>query len=289
MKFLRILPIAALAITAVSCQNGGSGLSENSTSTDSLMYYMGQLRGIDYMRQSNVDTTMKEATQKQAFVAGLTAGLNALKENQELYNQGYMMGVQLSQEIINYSENMGVTIDKNVFINSLSATINADTLPNASKIQNDFRLVMANIEAQKEAADKAASQESLAQEAEKDKLPRISDDLYGKVTVKNDSTKLKDGDEVAVKAQITKMDGENIYYPIAPKGTIGNKRSFNDVVKDALLSLKSGETGEFLTTAHALFGMRAKQMGLEATDVVKMTVTGTLIPKAEEPKEEKTN
>ena len=281
MKFLRILPAVAIACIAVSCQEGGGSLSESSSQTDSLMYYLGQMHAADYLREANRDTTLKETSEKQAYLSGVKAGLAALKEGNDNYNKGVMMGVQMASQMMGFSEQMGIDINKNAYVGSLSSALMADTMPNTTLAQQDFRKVMSNIEAAKEARDQAASQESLKQVAEKDGLPKISDDLYGKVTVSNDSVALTDGDEVNVTAEITKVDGEKVNIPVSPKGKIGNKRSFPEIISSALLNLKSGETGEYLTTAHALVGSRAAQLNLEPTDVLKVTITPTLVPKEE--------
>lgn len=287
MKFLRILPLAAIACLAVSCENGSGSLSENASQTDSLMYYLGQLHAADYLREATRDTTLNENSEKQAYLSGVKAGLNILKEgkNNESYNRGVLMGVQMANQMISFSDQMNVGINKSSYVNSLTGALMADSMPNTATAQVEFRKVMQNIEADKEAKDKAASQESLKQVAETSGLPKINDDLYGKVSQANDSVKLATGDEVTLVASLTKENGENLSFPMPPRGKIGNKRSFPEVISDAMLSLKSGETGEFITTAHALLGGRAAQMGLEPTDIVKLTLTPTLVPK-EEPKEE---
>lgn len=285
MKLFKLLPIAAIACVAVSCQTGtGSGLSENSSQTDSLMYYLGQMNAADYLREATRDTTLKEVSEKQAYLSGVRAGLNALKEGNDNYNKGVMMGMQMASQMMSFSEQMKVEINKDSYINSLTNTLMSDSTPNTSMAQAEFRKVMSNIEAAKEARDKVASQESLKQVAESDGLPKISDDLYGKVTNTTDGEVLSEDQEVSVEATVTKTDGEKVNMPFSPKGKIGNKRNFPEIVSTAILSLKSGETGEFLTSAHALLGNRAAQMGLEPTDVLKVTLTATAVPQEEEKK-----
>lgn len=283
MKFLRILPLAAIACLAVSCQNGSGSLSENSSQTDSLMYYLGQMHAADYLREAARDTVLKETSEKQAYLSGVRAGLAALKEGNESYNKGVMMGMQMASQMMSFTEQMGIDINKSSYVNSLQSALMADSMPNTAQAQSNFRTVMSNIEKAKEERDKAASQESLKKVAENAGLPKISDDLYGKVTeANNDTIKLADGDEINLIAKVSKEDGEVVNIPMQPKGKIGNKRNYPEIVSEAILQLKSGETGEYLTTAHALLGTRASQMGLEPTDVIKLTLTPTLLPKEEE-------
>ena len=285
MKFLRILPLAAIACLAVSCQNGSGNLSENATQTDSLMYYLGQMHAADYLREANRDTVMKETSEKQAYLSGVRAGLSALKDGDDNYNKGVMMGMQMASQMMSFTEQMGIEINKSAYVSSLQGALMADSMPNTTEAQREFRAVMSNIEKAKEARDKEASQESLKKVAESAGLPKISDDLYGKVTeANNDTVSLADGDEVNLIIKISKENGDNVNVPMPPKGKIGNKRSFPEVVSAAMVTLKSGETGEYLTTAHALLGSRATQMNLEPTDVLKVTLTPTLVPKEEDTK-----
>lgn len=285
MKLFKLLPIAAIACVAVSCQTGtGSGLSENSSQTDSLMYYLGQMNAADYLREATRDTTLKEASEKQAYLSGVRAGLNALKEGNDNYNKGIMMGMQMASQMMSFAEQMKVEINKDSYFNSLTNALMSDSTPNTSMAQAEFRKVMSNIEAAKDARDKTASQESLKKVAETAGMPKISEDLYGKVTNTTDGEALVENQEVNVEATVTKTDGENINMPISPKGKIGNKRNFPEIISSALLTLKNGETGEFLTSAHALLGNRAIQMGLEPTDVIKVVLTATVVPQEEEKK-----
>lgn len=284
MKILRLLPVAAIALAAVSCQEGSGSLSENSSQTDSLMYYLGQMHAADYLREANRDTIMKESNEKQAYISGVKAGLATLQEGNETYNKGVMMGMQMASQILSFSEQMNVKVNSSAYVSSLSAALSADTIPNSVVLQSEFRKVISNIENAKEEQDRITSQSSLKSAAEAAGEPKIDDDLYGKVTHANDSAILNEGDEVNLTVELTKVNGDKISLPVPPKGKIGNKRNFPDIISQALLNLKSGESGEFMTTAHALLGARAKQMDLEPKDVIKMTITASLVPK--EPKEE---
>ena len=282
MKFLRFLPVAAIACAAVSCQNGGgSSLSESASQTDSLMYYLGQMNGADYLRDAERDTTLKESAEKQAYLSGVKAGLNALKEGNEAYNKGVMLGMQMASQMMIFCEQMDVDINKSSYINSLSATVLADSMPDLSVAQTDFRKVMQNIENTKKAKDEAESRESIQKVAASSNLPKITDDLYGKPSDNVQGDSIVDGSEVNLVAKITKENGEDLNLPFPPKGKVGNNRNFPEVLSKAMETLKSGQTGEFITTAHALFGPRAMQMNLKPADVLKITLTPTLAPSEE--------
>lgn len=288
MKIFKFLPVAAVACLAVSCQNGGSGsLGSNSSQTDSLMYYLGELNAVNYLRQAEQDTTMKETGAKQAYLNGVRAGLAALRDGDENYNNGVMMGIQMAASFISYSEQIEMPVNKNQYLSSLSNTIMADTMPNVQLVQMEMNRIMNSIQQEKDKKDVVNSQSTLKQIAEAQKLPKIDDDLYGKVTTTTDGAILNVGDEVKVDAQLTREDGTPITFPIAPTGKIGNKRSFPDVISNAMLNLRSGESGEFLTSVHALLGNRAQQMKLKPTDVIKINIKATLVPREDNKEESK--
>ena len=286
MKLIKLLPIAAVAFLAVSCQNEGGSLSSTSSQTDSLMYYLGQMNAGDYLREAQRDTLMKETSQKEAYIAGVKAGLSALQEGNDTYNKGVMMGMQMANNIIRFGEEMGVQLNKNQYTGSLKAALMADSMPNSQMAQAEFRRIMTDIDNAKKEKDKVAAQETLAQAAKTADLPKINDDLYGKVTESTDGETLKKDDEVSVEVKFTKEDGEAVRMPVSPSGKVGNSRSFPTVVSDAIETLKSGETGEFMTSAHALTNARVQQLGLQSSDIVKFTVKATLVP-AEESKDKK--
>ena len=119
---------------------------------------------------------------------------------------------------------------------------------------------------------------TLKEAAEAMNLPKIDDDLYGVNTTTDSTAILNFGDEVNVIANFQQVGGGEINVPMKPSGKIGDKEDFPGIVSNALLNLTSGESGEFLTTAHALLGDTVKKMGLKPSDVIKINVTATLVP-----------
>lgn len=286
---MRLLPAVAVACLMASCQNGGGNLSESSSQTDSLMYYLGQMNAGDYLREAERDTALKEFSARQAYIDGVKAGLNILKDGNENFNRGVMLGMQMASNMINFSEQMDVKINKSAYAGSLSSAISADTMPDVQRANDEFRRIMGDIEKAKKDKDDAASRESLRQAAQNAGLPKIDDDLYGKVTSTTDGQILNVGDDVTLQVTLTQLDGKTVNLPLPDKGKVGNNRSFPSIISNAMLNLKSGESGEFMTTAHALLGARAKQLGLETNDVIKMTVKATFVPAEEEKDKPKTD
>lgn len=295
MKFKSILATAAMGLLLASCQGGASsdtsslGELKNASAADSLIYYFGQMRGAEFHRQAERDTTLDNAQAKKAYIQGVQAGINAAKANNEAYNQGLFLGMQMAMNLQQFKDDYGVELNKRIFMSSISEAVNADSLADTQEMQREFYKIIGKFNEEKEAREKAAAAESLTKEAQNLKLPKISDDVYGEVTVKTDSAQIKTGDNVDFDAKVTKINGQDLNAPLPKKGKVG-ARNLAAPLNDMLASLKGGETGRFITSARALFGPRVTQMGLEPADVVIVTLKASLLPadkadgKADKPK-----
>ena len=281
--------MAAAGLVLASCQGGASSNSnsnaladlKDATAADSLIYYFGQMRGAEYQRQAERDTTLSEAQAKKAYIQGVQAGMNAVKNGSEAYNQGLFLGMQMAMNLQQFKEDYGVDLNKRLFVESLSNAVNADSLSNPQETQREFYKIIGRFNEEKETRDKAAAGESLGKEAQAMKLPKLSDDVYGEIIVKTDSAALKTGDNVEMDLKLTKVDGKELNAPLPKKGKIG-ARNIVAPLNDMLKHMKSGESGRFITSARSLFGARVSQLGLEPTDVVVVNLKASLLP--EEPK-----
>lgn len=289
MKIKSFLMMAAAGLVLASCQGGtssegngnGLGALKDATPADSLIYYFGQMRGAEYQRQAERDTTLADAQAKKAYIQGVQAGLNAVKNENEAYNQGLFLGMQMAMNIQQFKEDYGVDLNKRLFVKSISNAINADSLDNQQEMQREFYKIIGKFNEEKETREKAAATETLSREAKSMNLAKISDDVYGEVTAKTDSVALKAGDSVMMDIKLTQPDGKELNAPLPVKGKIG-ARNIMAPVNDMLKTMKSGESAKFITSARALFGARVSQLGLEPADVVVVNLKASLLP--EEPK-----
>lgn len=272
--------MAAAGLMLASCQGGPSqgqlsGDLKSATPADSLIYYFGQMRGAEYRRQAERDTTLADAQAKKAYLQGVQAGMNAVKNGDEAYNQGLFLGMQMALNIQQFKDDYDIELNRRIFMSSLTEAVNADSLASAQDIQREFYKIMGKFNEEKEAREKAAAAESLSQEAQKLNLAKISEDVYGAVTVKTDSVALKEGDNVEMEYQLTNAAGKDIEAPLPNKGKIG-ARNVAAPINAMLMTLKSGETGKFITSARALFGPRVSQLGLEPSEVVTVTLKASI-------------
>ena len=283
MKKLTLFSAGIVAMMFASCQqSGGNLLSEATTPADSLMYYFGQMRGMEYVRQAETDTIYKDTALKQAYMQGVQAGLSGVREDDEAYNRGFYLGMQMAMSFQQFKEQYGMPANKKMFVQSLTEAINSDSLPNNSELQSNFYRIMGQMNAEKEEREKAAAVETVSKEAKTLGMTEIDEELYGKVTVTSEGEQLKDGDEVNITSSLVDESGKVLQAPVGPKAKIGS-RSVPKVISDALKFLKNGESGEFVTSVHALYGNRAAQMNLKPEQVLTLTLKADLVEKEEKP------
>lgn len=285
MKFKSYIALAACGLLFAACQTQPEAktLSDfaDSSKADSLVYYFAQMRGAEYSREAVRDTTLASDQAKKAYLMGVQAGLNAAKADNEAYNRGLFLGMQMAMNFNQFKKDYDVTLNKKVFVEGLAEALENDSAIDTQKMQGEFYRLMGEFNSQKEERDKAAASESLSKAASKLNMKKISDTLLGEVTEKTEGEQIKDGDTVDVKIELAKADGEVIPAPLPSQLKVG-ARNIPPELSDAIKYLKSGETGKFATSAQSLFGQRASQMGVEPADVVVMTIKATVAaPEAE--------
>lgn len=280
--------LAMIALGATSCQQSGGKASMPSDATpgDSLMFYLGQLEGERFKNEAMRDTTLQTLEGKKAYLEGVRTALGLPRQDDEAYNLGLNAGFQQARNFNNFDKEYEISLNRSIYLSSLTATVMSDSSINSHEAQTEFSRVLTQFRDQKDEAEHQKAKETLSQEAAANNLPKITDDLYGKVTQTTDSVALKDGDMVNIDAQLTRMDGTPVNAPLPHQGRIG-ARNMLDTLRDALEHMKSGETAEFMTTGYGLFGARAGQFGLEANEPLKLTIKASVMPEKDKDNDKK--
>lgn len=282
MKIKNLFSAAALALLLASCNGAGSDNATPTSTTpdisakaDSLVYCFGQMRGAEYIRETQRDTTLATDAAKQEYLRGVRAGLDAVKTGKEAYNKGLFQGIQMAMNINQFTEDYNVHLSDKVFMEGLSAAIKADTVIDAPAMQGTFYKLMNEFNKAKEERDKEAALSALKAAGEALKMKPLSDQLWGTLP-SSDAVKVKDGDRIKADIKITTLNGKDVNSPFPKELTVGQRLS-NNPLSDAFKALGSGQTGTFITSAQALFGARAQQLGLKPADVLKLEVTPTIV------------
>lgn len=276
LKVRSFLAATAAAVTLLSSCGGnsseGKSLSEleNSSATDSLLYYFGQMRASEYWRESKRDTTLASQESRQAFLAGMQAGFNSVKEDNEAYNVGVQSGIQLAVSLSQFSKEYGVKVDPKVIMESIAYGLRTDSI-DESEVSQQFYDLMGKLNDRKEAADRKASAEALKETGEKLKMRQISAVLYAKTIKEGSGPAVVENDKVNVDITMTDVNGKKVDVPMPPELTVGARFTV-PLITTALKTMKVGGTSQFATTAGEMFGRRATQMDMKATDVLLIRI-----------------
>lgn len=265
-------------LTACGGSDGSNAASSlnDATEADSVLYYLGQVSAAEYWRAAERDTTLATSGARQAYLRGLRAGMNAVKGDDEHYNQGFERGIQMAMNMIEFEKTYNVKANAKIFAESLAAGLTNDSAV-SPEAQGQFYQVLGRLNAKKEAADREKAAENLRNYVKKVAMQQISPDLFGRVVEKGDTARLKKGDKVYMHIVARNIAGEELDVPFPSETEVGGRYS-NALCGRAMETMSSGETKEFATTALALFGGRAERLGLTPDEVVILNIKASLQP-----------
>lgn len=277
MKIKSIIAVAAGSLMLAACQgnNGNADILKDATPGDSLVYYFGQLRGTEYVREAQSDSTLATKQAKEAYIRGVQAGLDVAKNDDEAFNRGLFLGIQMATNIKQFKTDYDVQLSKKMFVESLREVLSSDSVKNTADMQREFYRLMNDFSVKKENRDKEEAQATLAKEAAKLKMAKITDEIYGGPTDKKEGQLLKKGDAVILKVKLSDLKGNSFDVPLPTSVKIGG-RNIPQPLSDALTSLRNGESGKYLTSAFALFGSRVSQLGLQPDEILVMDLTASI-------------
>ena len=283
MKIKSLLSTAAIALVLASCAGNSTdtkseAASDTSAKADSLVYCFGQMRGAEYLREAQRDTLLATDAAKKEYLLGVKAGLDAVKADKEAYNKGLLQGYQMAMNISQFKEDHDIRLSDKVFLEGMSMVIMSDSVFNTQEMQANFYRLMNEFTQAKEARDKEAALSALKAAGEALNMKELSEQLWGTAPA-NGAVTVKDGDKVKLEVSLATLSGQVIDSPFPKELTVGQRMSTNPL-SEAIRTLESGKTGTFVTSAQALFGARAQQLGLKPADVLKMTVTPTIMEQA---------
>lgn len=288
MRTIRRLLIAAgvCAVALTSCGGAGEGKSlddiSGATMADSLSFYYGQLYARDYWLAAGRDTTFATDKARTEYIKGLRKGLSMMSGD-KAYDEGLVLGMQLAMNMRQFEETYGVKLSDGVMANSVAYGLRNDSTVDSMEVQRQIGQLMTVLEREKDAREQAAADKELAATAKSLGMKALNEHLYGKVINAGKGARLAKGTVVDVKIDMTAADSRKpLDIPMPSQIEVGTQFA-NMPVGQALMSMTPGETAQFATTGHALFGPRCAQMRIEPTQVVLIDITADVAKAAVEP------
>lgn len=143
---------AAILLLATACNSADTGKDTNNSSTekketakdvsiktfeDSVGYFMGQDAAIGYWKFSESDTILKGDKNAEEFRKGVEEGLEAAFKS-EAYVIGFQQGVIAYGNIKGINTDLGLAIDKDMFIKGFIMAMKSKDAVDAVKFQADM-------------------------------------------------------------------------------------------------------------------------------------------------------
>lgn len=286
MKRILTFAAASLLLISMGACSGNSSSSKSSRSlsdfknvslADSMIWAYGQLRAVDYWDYARQDTTKRTEESRKNYMRGIRAGLDAVRANDDAYNQGLYVGVQLAMNLIDFEEEFGRKISRQVLITAIEEGLANDTAVDASLANSEFRNAMEKLTSQKEEADKAKGISALTNLAKEKKLTKVSDLLYAGEVKGTPGQQIKEGETILITVDIETLDGVMIDQRAKPDFVVGE--GFPGAITDGLLAMRLGETKTYYTLPPEIFGRYYTRYNLKGDQPVKITITAN--PSAE--------
>ncbi|MDE6273043.1 MAG: FKBP-type peptidyl-prolyl cis-trans isomerase N-terminal domain-containing protein [Muribaculaceae bacterium] len=270
---------AILALTALaSCSGNSEGDNKvrqmadykGMSAGDSVAYYVGQMASFEYWQAARQDTLMQSREARDAYLKGLRAGYDALRDD-DAYNQGYYMGMQLAMQMKEFSGDFNTSVNKSILVNSFEDGLKNDSILDRGEVQRGFTEVTSALQARKEAEDRKLAEEELKKAGTASKWQAVNPSLYAETGKGGEGALVKEGESVGFSMIISDTKGKPIDRRENPDMVVG--KMYAGPVTQAILTMKIGETRTFHTYANALLGRFAQRYGMKGTEIVSFTIT----------------
>lgn len=285
MKPIRLILAATAILALTACSSGpgeGKTLEETNprTQADSLSYYFGAMYADNYWRTYANDSSATSSEARKQYLDGVGKGISLGEDRQ--YLEGVMTGIQFVLGIQDLEKDLGVKLDKNRILDALAYGLRNDSAVDGASNQQALQQILQAIGEKKDREDKKTGDEAVAKAAAKAGMKKMGDGIYGKVTKPGQGALLKAGDAVKALMTVTPVSGKTVNIPMPEVIQVGSM--FRDTSLGPVIeTLHANESVELMTSAIALFGNQCTRMGLDPTEVVKITLTTDGLAKSETP------
>lgn len=274
-RFLAAGVVVGLGWCMVGCGlEKGHELSEitNATPADSLLYFYGQLKAVDYWHSAALDTTLNDPDSIDAYLLGVEKGLKSFKDDDAAYNKGISDGVRLAAKLLKFERNYGIVANPGMVYNGLALGIKNKNSVNEKDAREAFYKIVRVMGEKRLAQEQEAGEKMLREVAASLKMYCINNTLWCRIMEDGSGEVFKKGDVVKVHLHVSAPDGRDLNIELPPQVEVGSKYGAN-VFNEAIESMKSGEKSQYATTAYALLGGSCEKFNLMPSDIVLFTIS----------------
>ncbi len=125
-KLILACGVGALLLSSTACGKSSAASEGDAAVNDSVSVLFGKVIGAQFAEQA---ARQNESFDKQAFIRGIQIAVNA-DATEEAYLQGVSLGARFAQQFNYFSKEMGVDVDRALFMKEFKAAVMADTVAN---------------------------------------------------------------------------------------------------------------------------------------------------------------
>lgn len=223
------------------------------------------------MEAARKDTVLASTRERERYLKGLKDGLRAVESVNDTYNRGLETGVALALNLYEYNRIYGIDLNRDLLYQSIAYALENDTILNADLTRQQFRDVVMRLDLRKREQEVANMHLGLAAEAKRLKMKKLSDDLYVTDANLGSGDSIRRGDLVFSTVNYILENGHNLEMPATQQLIVGGG-TMSKVMTRVYTRMRKGGSAQYATTASALFGNHAYQLGLSPQEVVLMSV-----------------
>lgn len=277
-RTLRHLSLTAVALLtaagSVSCgPDRGKSLNEmgHVSLADSMLYYTGQLKAYEYLREAMNDTALRSTEARIRFLQGVRQGYDDMQGNDSAYNLGIRYGVRMAVRGKHFENEFGFTFDKDILFQSMAYALLQEKDIDELAVQDKLYDVLHKLQAQQAGSVHRQAHQAVRAEAAKLGMKRLEDGLYYKELTPGAGPSATTGSVLSLQVNYSRPDGESLGMSSPQEVTVGNHETA-PVLNEIYCRMRQGEHARFLTPAFRLYGNRCEFIGLKPADPVLIDI-----------------
>lgn len=246
--------MSAVMLASCSGSSDKCALTDKSTPVDSLSYAFGQMAGMQCAVTFEQDSTLKSDKAQKNFNTGFDEGFKLLHADDEAYNQGLLLGLQLAMQVQDMNKNSGVQLSRDLVLNGFNTTVPDSVDPREyQKIQEKAGRLFSAVMSEKV--------KGKVEELAKKGKYQNKQNVYYLVNRPGKGANLTNGQQAVIRFNIMDKDHKDLIPGLKEQETpwvVGNGQLA--VLDKVLPMMNEGASFEVLATPQQAFGAQVPPM-----------------------------
>ncbi len=259
-----------------SCSGGGrSDIKDyqNLSLLDSISFYFGEIQGVGYWQQAQMDSTLAGEKGKETYQKGLLEALQLLGTD-PAYNQGVMTGVQVAMSMQQFKMQYGEELNKKLVMEGIRTSMRSNTSSMGEEISNSFNVLLTDFEARRASRIDKALRKSLDEflASHKEFKKYGNKKIYTNVITPGTGAKVSMGDVLDVDMTMSTVAGTSREIVNTDELRVGQSFPANSPIGEVISEMKVGEEIEILAASNEAIGPNMAQYDVKETELVLVKI-----------------